>query len=310
MTTQPVTSSPHSAKVIDGKAFAESLRRDVAAQVAVLKEKYHVTPGLAVVLVGSDPASQVYVRNKAKQTKEAGMNSFEYVLPEDTTQKQLLAKVESLNKDSKVHGILVQLPLPKHIDENAVINAVLPEKDVDGFHPVNVGKLATGQEDGLIPCTPMGCVMLIKKALGADLSGKKALVIGRSNIVGKPVASLLVQRNATVTIAHSRTKDLMAECKQADIVVAAVGKPEMVKGSWLKPGAVVIDVGINRITVGNATKLVGDVEFASASAVASAITPVPGGVGPMTIACLLANTLKATCQQRNIDTTDGHFMKV
>jgi methylenetetrahydrofolate dehydrogenase (NADP+)/methenyltetrahydrofolate cyclohydrolase len=263
------------------------------------------------VLVGSDPASQVYVRNKAKQTKEVGMNSFEYILPEETTQKQLLAKVESLNKDSKVHGILVQLPLPKHINELSIINAIAPEKDVDGFHPVNVGKATTGQPDAIISCTPLGCVMLIKDVLGDDLSGKKALVIGRSNIVGKPVANLLVQQNATVTIAHSRTANLKEECKNADIIVAAVGKPQMVKGDWVKPGAVVIDVGINRITLEDGSaKLVGDVDFASASQVASAITPVPGGVGPMTIACLLSNTLKATCQQKNIDMTNNGFMKI
>lgn len=300
----------HQATLIDGKAFAEKLRKKIAAQVDILKAKHHLTPGLAVVLVGNDPASQVYVRNKGKQTKEVGMNSFEYVLPEETTQKQLIAKVELLNKDSKVHGILVQLPLPKHIDENAIINTISPEKDVDGFHPVNVGKLATGQSDAMVSCTPLGCIMLIKDVLGNDLSGKKALVIGRSNIVGKPVANLLVQQNATVTIAHSRTKDLKAECQQADIIVAAVGKPELVKGDWIKPGAVVIDVGINRITKDGSTKLVGDVEFSSASQTASAITPVPGGVGPMTIACLLSNTLKATCHQRNIDMTDNHFMKV
>lgn len=307
----PATTPIHTSTLIDGKAFAENLRKKIAAQVEILKTKHHLTPGLAVVLVGADPASQVYVRNKAKQTKEVGMNSFEYILPEETTQKQLLAKVESLNKDSKVHGILVQLPLPKHIEENAIINAINPEKDVDGFHPINVGKLMTGQQDAMVSCTPLGCVMLIKDVLGGDLAGKKALVIGRSNIVGKPVANLLIQQNATVTIAHSRTADLKDECMQADIVVAAVGKPELVKGDWLKPGAVVIDVGINRITKADGSaKLVGDVEFESAKLVASAITPVPGGVGPMTIACLLGNTLKATCQQRHIDMTDNHFMKV
>lgn len=311
MTINAMIHSSHEARLIDGKAFAENLRNKIATQVEVLKSKHHITPGLAVVLVGNDPASQVYVRNKGKQTKEVGMNSFEYILPEDTTQKQLIAKVESLNKDSKVHGILVQLPLPKHIDETSIINAIVPEKDVDGFHPVNVGKVTTGQKDAMVSCTPLGCILLINDVLGNDLSGKKALVIGRSNIVGKPVANLLIQQNATVTIAHSRTSNLKEECKQADIIVAAVGKPLLVKGDWIKPGAVIIDVGINRTTQGDgSTKLVGDVDFESAKTIASAITPVPGGVGPMTIACLLQNTLKATCQQKQIDMLNGGFMKL
>lgn len=303
--------TPNETTLIDGKAFAEALRKKLTVQVQILKSKHNITPGLAVVLVGSDPASQVYVRNKAKQTKEVGMNSFEHILPEETTQKQLIAKVEALNKDSKIHGILVQLPLPKHINETTIINAIAPEKDVDGFHPVNVGKAAMGQKDAIVPCTPLGCMLLIKDVLGSDLSGKKALVVGRSNIVGKPVANLLIQHNATVTVAHSRTANLKEEAKQADIIIAAVGKPQMIKGDWIKPGAVVIDVGINRITKEDgSTKLVGDVDFEQAKSVASAITPVPGGVGPMTIACLLNNTLRATCQQKNIDMTDDNFKKM
>ncbi|MDE3059982.1 MAG: bifunctional methylenetetrahydrofolate dehydrogenase/methenyltetrahydrofolate cyclohydrolase FolD [Pseudomonadota bacterium] len=274
-------------KIIDGKAFAERLRADIARRVELLKSQKGITPGLAVVLVGNDPASEVYVRNKGKQTREAGMNSYEFKLPETTSQAELLAKVESLNLNPDVHGILVQLPLPKHIDGEAIINAINPAKDVDGFHVINAGKLATGQES-FVPCTPLGCLMLLKDTLG-DLSGLHAVVIGRSNIVGKPVAQLLLRENCTVTIAHSKTKDLPGVVRQADIVVAAVGKPEMVKGSWLKKGAVVIDVGINRVN----GKLVGDVDFESCQGIASASTPVPGGVGPMTIACLLENTLKA-----------------
>lgn len=279
-------------RVIDGKVFAEKLRASIAERVAKLKANKGITPGLAVVLVGNNPASEVYVRNKAKQTKEVGMHSFEFTLPETTTQAQLLAKLDELNKDNAVHGILVQLPLPKHIDEEAIINAIDPAKDVDGFHILNAGKLATGQ-DGLVPCTPLGCSMLLKDVVG-DLSGKHAVVIGRSNIVGKPMAALLLKESCTVTIAHSCTKDLPALLKTADIVVAAVGRPEMVKGEWLKKGAVVIDVGINRIPAdGGKTKLVGDVDYASCQGIADAITPVPGGVGPMTIACLLENTLRA-----------------
>ena len=279
-------------KIIDGKAFAEKLRADIAKRVAKLKADKGITPGLAVIRVGDDPASEVYVRNKVKQTKEAGMNSYEFVLPEATTQKQLLEKVAALNGDKNVHGILVQLPLPEHIDEDAVISAIDPAKDVDGFHVINAGKLAVGQ-DGFVPCTPLGCLMLLKDTLG-DLTGRHAVIIGRSNIVGKPMAALLLRENCTVTIAHSKTKDLPSVVQLADIVIAAVGKPEMVKGLWLKKGAIVIDVGINRIALSDGkTKLVGDVDFQSCLGIASAITPVPRGVGPMTIACLLENTLKS-----------------
>ncbi len=272
--------------IIDGKAFASTLCGEIARKVGKLKAEKNITPGLAVVLVGNDPASEVYVKNKARQTREAGMNSFEFRLPATIGEAELLAKVQSLNLNPEVHGILVQLPLPKHINESVIINAVDPKKDVDGFHVINAGKLATGQE-GFVPCTPLGCLMLLKATL--DLPGKHAVIIGRSNIVGKPMAQLLLRENCTVTVAHSKTKDLPAIVKQADIVVAAVGKPEMVKGSWLKQGAVVIDVGINRVN----GKLVGDVDFGSCQGIAAAITPVPGGVGPMTIACLLENTLRA-----------------
>ena len=285
-------------KIIDGKAFAAKLREKIAAQVAVAKSKHGFTPGLAVVLVGEDPASKVYVRNKGEQTKEAGMASFEYKLPDTTGQAELLALIDKLNKDNNVHGILVQLPLPKQIDSQAVINAIDPDKDVDGFHVVNAGRLATGGQ-GLVPCTPYGCLLLLKDLLG-DLSGKHAVVIGRSNIVGKPMAQLLLGESCTVTIAHSKTKDLPAEVRRADIVVAAVGRPEMVKGEWLKDGAVVIDVGINRIERDGKGKLVGDVDFQSCLPKASAITPVPGGVGPMTIALLLNNTLIAASRQKGV----------
>ena len=278
-----------SAEIIDGKAFAANIRAEVAQACAKFREKTGVQPGLAVVLVGNDPASEVYVRNKGIQAKEAGFNSLEYRLPAETTQAELLAKVAELNADPQVHGILVQLPLPAHLDADAVLNAIAPDKDVDGFHPVNVGRLWTGNPVS-IPCTPLGCALILKDRLG-DLSGKRAIVIGRSNIVGKPMAALLLAANATVTIAHSRTADLAARCREADIVIAAVGKPELVRGDWLKPGATVLDVGINRITEGEKTRLVGDVHFASAVEVAGAITPVPGGIGPMTIACLLRNTL-------------------
>ena len=278
-----------SAEIIDGKAFAANIRAEVAQACAKFREKTGVQPGLAVVLVGNDPASEVYVRNKGIQAKEAGFNSLEYRLPAETTQAELLAKVAELNADPQVHGILVQLPLPAHLDADAVLNAIAPDKDVDGFHPVNVGRLWTGNPVS-IPCTPLGCALILKDRLG-DLSGKRAIVIGRSNIVGKPMAALLLAANATVTIAHSRTADLAARCREADIVVAAVGKPELVRGDWLKPGAIVLDVGINRIADGEKTRLVGDVHFASAVEVAGAITPVPGGIGPMTIACLLRNTL-------------------
>lgn len=292
------------AKRIDGKAFAEGLRARVAAKVDKLKAEHGVTPGLAVVLVGEDPASQVYVRNKGEQTKACGMNSFEYKMPADTTEDALLAKVEALNADASVHGILVQLPLPRHMDETKVINAISPDKDVDGFHVINSGRLATGQP-AMVPCTPSGCLMLIKDVLGDDLSGKRALVVGRSNIVGKPMAQLLLDQNCTVTIAHSRTVDLAEECRRADILVAAVGVPQLVKGDWIKPGACVIDVGMNRIPAPERgegkMRLVGDVDFESAFQVAGAITPVPGGVGPMTIAVLLANTVTACCRIAGID---------
>lgn len=279
-------------KIIDGKAFSQNLREQLKGEVEAFKQESGITPGLAVVLVGEDPASQVYVRNKRKQTVALGMESFEHNFPANVSEEELLECVTHLNNDDRVHGILVQLPLPDHIDEDKVINTIAPEKDVDGFHTINVGRLVAGQEC-LTPCTPTGCIMLLKDALG-DLSGKHAVVIGRSNIVGKPMAHLLLQENCTVTIAHSRTKDIEALCKQCDIVVAAVGRPEMVKGSWLKEGAVVIDVGINRVDQADGdSKLVGDVAFDECQGIASAITPVPGGVGPMTIACLLQNTLKA-----------------
>jgi methylenetetrahydrofolate dehydrogenase (NADP+)/methenyltetrahydrofolate cyclohydrolase len=286
-----------STTIIDGKAFAEKVRADVAEEVSALKAQ-GITPGLAVVLVGSDPASEVYVRNKGKKTIEVGMESFEHKLPETTTQGELLTLVEKLNRDEKVNGILVQLPLPEQINEHAIIAAIDPAKDVDGFHDINTGRLVTG-EQGLIPCTSLGCLMMLKDVIG-DLSGKHAVVIGRSNIVGKPMAALLLNESCTVTVTHSRTQDLPQEIKRADIVVAAVGRPEMVKGEWIKPGAVVVDVGINRTEVGDKTKLVGDVAFSEVSQVASAITPVPGGVGPMTIACLLANTVKATKMQHGV----------
>jgi methylenetetrahydrofolate dehydrogenase (NADP+)/methenyltetrahydrofolate cyclohydrolase len=286
-------------KIIDGKAFAAGLRRRIAEQVQALKSKHGFTPGLAVVLVGEDPASKVYVRNKGEQTKESGMNSFEHKLPPTTGQAELLALVDRFNRDPAVNGILVQLPLPKQIDPQAILNAIDPDKDVDGFHVVNAGRLATGGK-GLVPCTPLGCLLLLKDRLGV-LTGKRAIVVGRSNIVGKPMAQLLLNENCTVTIAHSRTRDLAAECRRADIVVAAVGRAEMVRGDWIAPGATVIDVGINRIDAGNGkSRLVGDVAYAEALPHAGAITPVPGGVGPMTIACLLQNTLTAACRQRGI----------
>ena len=278
-----------SAEIIDGKAFAAKIRAEVAQECAAFRAQTGVQPGLAVVLVGNDAASEVYVRNKGIQAKEAGFNSLEYRLPAETTQSELLAQVAALNADPQVHGILVQLPLPAHLDADAVLNAIAPDKDVDGFHPVNVGRLWTGNPVS-IPCTPLGCALILKDRLG-DLSGKRAIVIGRSNIVGKPMAALLLAANATVTIAHSRTADLAARCREADIVIAAVGKPELVRGDWLKAGATVLDVGINRIAEGEKTRLVGDVHFASAAEVAGAITPVPGGIGPMTIACVLRNTL-------------------
>ena len=287
------------AKKIDGKAFAVSLRERVGKAVAQLQQDHGLVPGLAVVLVGEDPASQVYVRNKGKQTLEAGMRSFEHKLPDTTAESELLALIDQLNADPDVHGILVQLPLPDQIDSHAVINAIDPDKDVDGFHLINVGRLSTGAA-GLVPCTPLGCLMLLKEELG-DLSGKNAVVVGRSNIVGKPMASLLLAESCTVTIAHSRTKDLADVCREADILVAAVGRPQMIPGDWVKPGATVIDVGINRIEGAQGkTRLVGDVDYASAETVAGAITPVPGGVGPMTIACLLRNTVQAACAANGI----------
>jgi methylenetetrahydrofolate dehydrogenase (NADP+)/methenyltetrahydrofolate cyclohydrolase len=286
-------------KIIDGKAFAEKLRGRIAAEVARLKREHALTPGLAVVLVGEDPASQVYVRNKARQTEEAGMASFEHRLSAETGQAELLDLVNRLNADPAVHGILVQLPLPRQIDPQAIIDALDPEKDVDGFHVVNAGRLATGGK-ALVPCTPLGCLMLLKDRLG-DLSGKRAVVVGRSNIVGKPMALLLLGENCTVTVAHSKSRDLPEECRRADIVVAAVGRPQMVKGDWINPGATVIDVGINRIEGGNGkARLVGDVDYDGAVERAGAITPVPGGVGPMTIACLLRNTLTAACRQHGL----------
>ncbi len=290
------------AKIIDGKAFAEGLRARIAKAVAELKTNHNLTPGLAVVLVGEDPASKVYVANKAKQTVEVGMNSWEHKLPADTSEADLLALVKRLNDDSSVHGILVQMPVPKHIDSAKVLNTIDPAKDVDGFHVVNVGRLSTGQE-ALTACTPVGSVMLAKHALGS-LEGLEAVVIGRSNIVGKPVAQLLLAENCTVTIAHSRSKDLPSIVRRADLVIAAVGRPEMVKGDWLKPGACVIDVGINRIERDGKNKLVGDCDFASCEKVAGSITPVPGGVGPMTIACLLSNTVKAACAIKGIETPE------
>lgn len=281
---------------IDGKAFAANLRGQIALEVAQLKNDHNIVPGLAVVLVGEDPASQVYIRNKAKQTREVGMNSFEHRLLETTSQTDLLRLVDELNRDDTVNGILVQLPLPKQIDADTVLPAINPAKDVDGFHLINVGLLNTGAE-GMVPCTPLGCMMLLKHQLG-ELSGLRALVLGRSNIVGKPMAALLLRESCTVTIAHSRTRELADECRRADILIAAVGRPQMVKGDWIKPGATVIDVGINRIDgEGGKTRLVGDVDFDSAAEVAGAITPVPGGVGPMTIACLLHNTVTATRRQ-------------
>ena len=286
------------ATVIDGKAFAAKVRGLVQAQVASLIEVRGITPGLAVVLVGEDPASQVYVRNKHASTIEVGMASFEHRLPADTSEAVLLALIGQLNSDSAVHGILVQLPLPGHLNSELIINTIDPAKDVDGFHISNVGLLGTGQKS-MVPCTPLGCLMMLRDHHGS-LAGLNAVVVGRSNIVGKPMAQLLLGDSCTVTIAHSRTKDLAAVCRGADILVAAVGRPEMITGDFVKPGATVIDVGINRIERDGRTKLVGDVEYASAAAVAGAITPVPGGVGPMTIACLLANTLTACCRANGL----------
>ena len=295
------------AEIIDGKAFAAKVRAQVAEHVARMKADHGITPGLAVVLVGEDPASQVYVRSKGKQTLEAGMASFEHKLPAETPEAELLELVETLNRDPQVHGILVQLPLPDHMDADKVINAIAPAKDVDGFHISNVGLLGTGQK-AMVPCTPLGSLMLLRDHLGS-LSGLNAVVIGRSNIVGKPMAQLLLADSCTVTIAHSRTKDLPEVVKRADIVVAAVGRPQMVTGDWIKPGATVIDVGINRIDAPEKgegkTRLVGDCDYDSCAAVAGAITPVPGGVGPMTIACLLANTVTACARANGLDEPEG-----
>ncbi len=292
-----------SAKIIDGKEFAAKVRAQVADHVSRIVEEGREAPGLAVILVGEDPASEVYVRSKGKMTVEVGMKSVEHKLPAETSQEDLLALVNELNNDASINGILCQLPLPSHLDEELVINSIAPEKDVDGFHISNVGLLATGQKS-MVPCTPLGCLMLLRDELGS-LSGKNAVVIGRSNIVGKPMAQLLLRDSCTVTIAHSRTQNIEEVCRRADIVVAAVGRPEMVTGDWIKDGATVIDVGINRIERDGKKKLVGDVDFASASSIAGAITPVPGGVGPMTIACLLANTLTAYCRSNGLPEPEG-----
>ena len=291
------------AQIIDGKLFSRKLRDQVAEHVNALKKENNVTPGLAVVLVGEDPASQVYVRSKGKQTIEAGMNSYEHKLSEDTSEEDLLELVNRLNDDNEVHGILVQLPLPEHINEDAVINAIDPVKDVDGFHISNVGLLATGQKS-MVPCTPLGCLLMLKDFHGS-LAGMDAVIIGRSNIVGKPMAQLLLNESCTVSITHSKTRNLEEVVGRADIIIAAVGKPEMVKGDWIKPGATLIDVGINRVEENDGGKrLVGDAEFSSCSKIAGALTPVPGGVGPMTIACLLVNTLVACCRKHRLSEPD------
>lgn len=297
------------ATVIDGKAFSQTLVERVAAAAARLEASHGVKPGLAVVIVGEDPASQIYVRNKGETTQKAGMRSDTHRLPETTSQTELLDLIASLNGDAGIHGILVQLPLPAHIDASAVLGAIDPDKDVDGFHVVNVGRLGVGVR-GLVPCTPLGSLMLLKDQLG-DLTGLNAVIVGRSNIVGKPMAQLLISENCTVTVAHSRTRDLPALCRTADILVAAVGRPEMIKKDWIKPGATVIDVGINRVpskdpikAAEGKTRVVGDVDFAEASTVAGRITPVPGGVGPMTIACLLANTYTAACLSAGVTPED------
>jgi methylenetetrahydrofolate dehydrogenase (NADP+)/methenyltetrahydrofolate cyclohydrolase len=291
------------AKVIDGKAFAARVRADVATHVAAMKQDHGITPGLAVVLVGDDPASRVYVKNKHTSTIEVGMNSFEHRLSAETSEADLLALVQKLNNDPAVHGILVQLPLPAHLNSDLIINAINPAKDVDGFHISNVGLLGTGQK-AMVPCTPLGCLMMLRDHYGS-LAGLNAVVVGRSNIVGKPMAQLLLNDSCTVTIAHSRTKDLEEVCQRADILVAAVGRPEMINAAHVRAGATVIDVGINRIERGGKNILVGDVDYASAASVAGAITPVPGGVGPMTIACLLANTLTATARAHGLAEPKG-----
>ncbi|MEN5114384.1 bifunctional methylenetetrahydrofolate dehydrogenase/methenyltetrahydrofolate cyclohydrolase FolD [Brevundimonas diminuta] len=300
---------PARASLIDGKAFSQTLVERVAAAAARLESAHGVKPGLAVVIVGEDPASQLYVRNKGETTLKAGMRSDTHRLPAETPQEDLLALIAQLNADAGIHGVLVQLPLPKHIDSAAVLDAISPDKDVDGFHVVNAGRLAVGLP-GMIPCTPLGSLMLLKDQLG-DLSGLNAVIVGRSNIVGKPMAQLLLGESCTVTIAHSRTRDLPALCRTADILVAAVGRPEMIKGDWIKPGATVIDVGINRVpsrdpvkAAEGKTRVVGDVDFNEAVEVAGRITPVPGGVGPMTIACLLANTYTAACRTAGVEPED------
>ncbi len=300
-----MTAEPARATVIDGKAFAAGLVERVAAASARLETAHGVRPGLAVVIVGDDPASQIYVRNKGETTQRAGMRSDTHRLPAETDQETLLALIAALNADRGIHGILVQLPLPAHIDAAAVLDAIDPDKDVDGFHVVNAGRLAVGLP-GLVPCTPLGCLMLLKHELG-ELSGLNAVIVGRSNIVGKPMAQLLLGESCTVTVAHSRTRDLPALCRTADILVAAVGRPEMIRGDWIRPGATVIDVGINRVpskdpvkAAEGRTRVVGDVAFDEAAAVAGRITPVPGGVGPMTIACLLANTYTAACRAAGV----------
>jgi methylenetetrahydrofolate dehydrogenase (NADP+)/methenyltetrahydrofolate cyclohydrolase len=295
------------AEIIDGKAFAAEVRGRVAEHVARLKAEHGITPGLAVVLVGEDPASQVYVRNKGKQTVEAGMHSEEHRMDADVSEAEVIAMVETLNADPNIHGILVQLPLPRHMNSEIVINTIDPAKDVDGFHISNVGLLGTGQK-AMVPCTPLGCLMLLRDRLG-DLSGQNAVVVGRSNIVGKPMFNLLLRDSCTVTVAHSRTRDLAGVCRQADILVAAVGRAGMITGEHVKPGATVIDVGINRVPAPEKgegkTRIVGDCDFESCAEVAGAITPVPGGVGPMTIACLLANTVTACCRANGLPEPEG-----
>tara|TARA_A100000164_G_scaffold144304_1_gene128077 strand:- start:1384 stop:2280 length:897 start_codon:yes stop_codon:yes gene_type:complete len=289
-------------KIIDGKSFSERIREKVKSHVENIKKNHNIVPGLAVILVGEDPASKIYVKNKGIQTKNAGMNSYEYRLDKTVDEKTLLELVSKLNDDPNVHGILCQLPLPKHLNEDMIINTIKPAKDVDGFHISNVGLLNTGQKS-LVPCTPLGCLMLLREFVG-NLEGKKATVIGRSNIVGKPMFNLLLSENCTVTVVHSKTKNIEEICKTSDIIVAAVGRPNFVKSSWIKQGAVIIDVGINRVTIEEngetKSKLIGDVDFENCSKIANAITPVPGGVGPMTIACLLANTLVACCRSNNL----------
>jgi methylenetetrahydrofolate dehydrogenase (NADP+)/methenyltetrahydrofolate cyclohydrolase len=287
------------ARIIDGKIIAAALRARIAAEVARLQAAHHLAPGIAVVQVGDNPASSVYVKSKSKAVAEAGMRAFDHKLPETVSEAELLMLIDTLNADARVNGILVQLPLPPHIDAQKVIAAIEADKDVDGFHPLNAGRHATGLP-GLVPCTPLGCVLLAKSVL-PSLAGLEAVVIGRSNIVGKPLLQLLLTENATVTVAHSKTRDLPSVCRRADLLIAAIGRPEMVRGDWIKPGATVIDVGINRVPAeGGKSRIVGDVAFAEAEKVAGAISPVPGGVGPMTIACLLLNTLRAACAQNGL----------